>query len=110
MEHAMVARRVGDGFIEHGDIGLIVIIKRLGIDIGHQGTGWSDGLEQGLHNHIDAANNRPGRSNASVNHDDSTRQDTQPAKIIDQGIARDYHNSILQGGRSSAGSVSERPK
>jgi len=64
MKHAMIARRVSDGFIEDGEVGLIdivvfVIIKRLEIDVGQQGTCWPDGFEQGLHNHIHAANNRP---------------------------------------------------
>ena len=42
-------------------------------------------VEQGLHNLIDPADNRPDGSNTSMNHENGTRRATQPGKISGQG-------------------------
>lgn len=74
MEDAVVAGGAGDSLVEDGDFDSIVIVEeRLEVEIGDEGAGGAEGVEQGLKDDVGAAHDGANGSNTGMDHEHAAR-------------------------------------
>lgn len=96
MQDAVVAGGVGGALIEDRYFGFVIVFKEgFEVDVGDEGAGGAEGVEQGPDNDIHAAGDRADRTNGGMDHEGHARGDAEALEISREGGA--YGGHILNG-------------